>query len=42
MLVLSAIALAPSSAIQLVYSQGPPTSQQQDANDLDFQTTHLV
>jgi hypothetical protein len=41
MLVLSAIALAPSSAIQLVYSQGPPTSQQQDANDLDFQTTNV-
>jgi hypothetical protein len=42
MLVLSAIAVAPSSAIQLVYSQGPPTSQQQDANDLTFQTTDVT
>lgn len=41
MLVLSAIAVAPSSAIQLVYSQGPTTSQQQDANDLTFQTTNV-
>ena len=41
MLVLSAIALAPSSAIQLVYSQGPPMSRQQDANNLTFQTTNV-
>jgi hypothetical protein len=41
MLVLSAIAVAPSSAIQLVYSQGPPPRQQQDAIDLTFQTTNV-
>jgi hypothetical protein len=41
MLVLSAIAVAPSSAIQLVYSQGPSTSRQQDANNLTFQTTNV-
>jgi hypothetical protein len=41
MLVLSAIAVALSSAIQLVYSQGPTTSQQQNANDRTFQTTNV-
>jgi hypothetical protein len=42
MLVLSAITGAPSSAIQLVYSQGPPPSRQQDANDLTFQTNNVT
>jgi hypothetical protein len=41
MLVLSAITVVPSSAIQLVYSQGPTTSQQQEANDRTFQTTNV-
>jgi hypothetical protein len=41
MLVLSAIAVAPSSSIQLVYSQGPTMSQQQDANDRDEYSIHV-
>jgi hypothetical protein len=42
MLVLSAMVVAPSSAIQLVYSQGPPPGRQQGADDLTFQTTDVT
>jgi hypothetical protein len=42
MLILSAIAVAPSSAIQSVYSQGPPPGRQQDADDLTFQSTDVT
>ena len=43
LLVLSAIAASPSSAIQLTYSQRPPPGeQQQETNSLNFQTTNVT
>jgi hypothetical protein len=42
LLTISALAMAPSSGIQLGYSQGPPIRQQQEANDLSFQNTDVT
>jgi hypothetical protein len=43
LLILSAIAISSVSIFQLVYSQGPTTrQQQQDLNDLTFQTTSIT
>ena len=42
MLVLSTIALAPSPAVQFVYSQGQIVNRQQDTNDLTFQTFNVT
>jgi hypothetical protein len=43
LLALSAIAASPSSAIQLVYSQGPPRGeQQQELSGMNFQTTNVT
>jgi len=45
LLILSAIAISSVFTAQLVYSQGPPTrqqQQQQDLNDLTFQTTNVT
>ena len=42
LLILSAIAISSVSIFQLIYSQGPATRQQQDLNDLSFQTTSIT
>lgn len=42
LLALSTIAAAPSSAIQSAYSQGPPTREQQETNNLNFRTSDVT
>ena len=42
LLVLSAVAASPSSAIQLTYGQGPSTVEQQEINSLNFQTANVT
>jgi hypothetical protein len=42
LLTISALAMAPPSGVQLGYSQGPPTRQQQEASDLSFQNTDVT